>query len=137
MAKKAEPLPPASLARAINGLPPMKRAIYDVLLPHEFMCREKIAEAANCRSSTVSSSCSDMYAKGLLERKPKGRGFMYKRASTLVPHNDLRKTKRGQKDPATSVEHHLAEAERHLNLALMEVKRLTSLYRTIQNLETL
>lgn len=111
-----------NIPQTVYDAGPMAARVYAVLLTHEVMTEETIAEKANIKRKSVSPAMTLLRRTGWVEATGlRGDLKWRRRAEYAEPQPDFHK--RGE----SSVMHHLKQAEKHIKIAQEKAAKLNVL----------
>lgn len=119
-----------NIPQAVYDAGPMAARVFVILLTHEVMTEETIAEKANIKRKSVSPAMTLLRRTGWVEASGlRGELKWRRRAEHGEPQPDF--AKRSE----SSVIHHLKQAEKHIKIAQEKAAKLSVLDRAFRNVD--
>ena len=119
-----------NVPQAVYDAGPMAARVYAVLLTHEVMTEETIAEKANIKRKSVSPAMTLLRRTGWVEASGlRGELKWRRRVEYAEPQADFAKRR------DNTVIHHLKQAEKHIGLAIEKAGKLDVIDRALRNVD--
>jgi transcription initiation factor IIE alpha subunit len=119
-----------NIPQAVYDAGPMAARVFGVLLTHEVMTEETIAEKANIKRKSVSPAMTLLRRTGWVEATGlRGDLKWLRRAEYADPQPDFAKRR------DNTVIHHLKQAEKHIGLAIEKASKLDVIDRALRNVD--